>query len=50
MVSLKAVSEISPCLVCGIPEAILLIINVGFDACAVNRRIKVSMVDGLHHG
>jgi hypothetical protein len=34
MVSLKAVSGISSFLVCEIPEAILLLINVGFEAFA----------------
>jgi hypothetical protein len=49
MVSLKAVSGINSCLVCEIPEAILLFINIGFEAFAVNRCMKLSLGDEVHH-
>jgi hypothetical protein len=50
MVSLKAVSVINSCLVCEIPEAILLFINIQLEAFAVNRSIKLSLGDELCHG
>jgi len=50
MVSLKAVSGIGSCLVCETPKAILLFINAGFEACTVNRSIKLSLGAELRHG
>jgi len=50
MVSLKAVSGIGSCLACETPEAILLFINAGFEAFAVNRSIKLSLGAELRHG